>query len=162
MTLFARVSPQAEHWGDFDCGDARITAKLVREAERAQSGLQALYGITENDVVQAVMTLRAGHLSAPGEVLAQLGQGEVDVPTLHIEVLAVRRDQQGRGFGTTLVRAAVNLGYGIAGQIGLKTVSLEATEQSKAFYEQLGLSAADFPWSDGSWAMWVVLDEAPW
>ena len=158
MILFTHVSPQAERWGDFDCGDPRITAKLVTQARRAHSGLQALYGLTENGVVQAVMTVRAGHLSAPGEVLARLGQGEEDVPTLHIEVLAVRRHQQGKGIGTTLVQAAVKLGRGLAGQIGLKTVSLEATAQSKGFYAQLGLTAAEFPWTDASWAMWAVLD----
>lgn len=158
MTRLVQLSPQAEPWGDFYCGDPRITTKLVREAARAEHGAQALYGIIDGARVLAAMTVRVGHLSAPNDVLAQLGHGDIEVPTLHIEVLAVRREAQGQGFGTALLDSAVNLGREIRQRVGLTTVSLEATAQSKAFYEGLGLIAAGAAWPDGSWAMWIALD----
>ncbi|WP_420594350.1 GNAT family N-acetyltransferase [Deinococcus sp.] len=152
------IAPRSQDWGAFECGDARISAKLVREAHRAQAGLQQLHGVMVAGDLAAVMTLRAGHLSAPVNVLMALGMGEIEVPTLHLEVLAVRTDAQRRGLGKLLISIALDIAVRLQGEIGLKTVSLEATTQSRAFYQNQGFEAAESPWPDGSWAMWFLLN----
>jgi GNAT superfamily N-acetyltransferase len=154
---FAQVAPRSLDWGAFDCGDPRITAKLVREASRAVSGVQRLYGASDQDSLQAVLTLRAGQLQAPHEVLAALGVGSLEVPTLHIEVLAVRVGAQRRGYGEALLTRTVSLATQLQAQIGLLTVSLEATAESRPFYTRLGFACAASAWPDGSWPMWIAL-----
>lgn len=155
---YARLSPQAVRWGDFDCGDARITGKLAREALRAEVGLQALYGVVDDQgEVLAAMTLRAGVLAAEANVLFHLGQGELDVPTLHIEALAVRTADQRRGIGRALIDLARTLSEEVAQRVGVRTLSLEATPESRAFYTRLGFDSAATPWPGGSWPMWIDL-----
>lgn len=147
MSRVARLSPQAARWGEFDCADPRITNKLAREALRSAGGLQALCGVVgDQNAVLAAMTLRAGELAAPTSVRYQLGQGELDVPTVHMEVLAVRQDAQRLGYGRDLVRFAIRQSE----QVGVRTLSVEATSESKAFYARLGFDSASTPWPDGS------------
>lgn len=141
MTLLVQLSPYAHRWGDFDCGDPRISSKLDREAARAKRGVQVLYGIVDGSKILAAITVRAGHLSAPNDVLAQLSHGDIEVPTLHVKVLAVRVEAQGLGYGSTLLESAVALGRDLRRRVGLSTVSLEAAAESKAFYERLGLTS---------------------
>lgn len=158
MSRIDRLSPHAARWGEFDCADPRITNKLAREALRSAGGLQKLYGVvSDQGDVLAAMTLRAGVLAAPNSALYELGQGELDVPTVHMEVLAVRRDVQGQGYGSELTDFAVALGEEIRARIGVRTLSVEATSDSKAFYAQFGFDSAESPWPDGSWAMWLSL-----
>lgn len=158
MSRIVRLSPQATHWGEFDCGDPRITNKLAREAMRSAGGLQALYGVVGGqDDVFAAMTLRAGELAAPTSVRYQLGQGELDVPTVHMDVLAVRRSAQGLGYGRDLVRFAIRQSQQVGALVGVRTLSVEATSESRAFYARLGFDLASAPWPDGSWPMWLVL-----
>ncbi len=154
----ARLSPHATRWGDFNCGDARITNKLAREALRAEAGLQALYGVLgdENDVL-AAMTLRTGVLSAPNSVLYELGQGELEVPTVHIEALGVRLGAQGQGYGRNLVELARALSGQVGERVGVRVLSLEATPESRAFYVHMGFQSAQSAWPDGSWPMWLLL-----
>ena len=151
------ITPRSQDWGAFDCGDVRINAKLRQEARRAQEGLQQLYGVVVGNDLAAIMTLRAGHLSAPISILLALGMGEIDVPTLHVDVLAVRKEHQRQGHGKSLALAALNIGERIQQDVGLKTVSLEATQESRAFYQGQGFESAASPWPDGSWPMWFVL-----
>ena len=99
------------------------------------------------------MSLRAGQLNAPAFELSQLGRGRLEVPTLHIEVLAISRHRQRRGHGGRLLETAVQIGLRLSAEIGLKTVSLEATAQSVPFYRQQGLTASETPWPGGSWPM---------
>lgn len=158
MSRIARLSPQAARWGEFDCGDGRLTNKLAREALRSAGGLQALYGVVgDQDDVLAAMALRAGELAAPTSVRYQLGQGELDVPTVHMEVLAVRQNAQRLGYGRDLVRFAVRQSEQVGTLVGVRTLSVEATSESKAFYARLGFDSASAPWPDGSWPMWLVL-----
>lgn len=158
MTRITPLSPQSARWGDFDCGDEQITGKLTREAMRAASGLQVLYGVVnEGGDVLAALTLRAGVLAAPSGVLYELGQGELDVPTVHLEVLAVRRDAQGKGYGRNLVTFATQQAEDVRLLVGVRTLSLEATEKSKPFYQRLGFDVASSPWPGGSWPMWLLL-----
>lgn len=158
MTRIASLSPQSARWGEFHCGDEQITGKLAREAMRAGDGLQSLYGVVDDGgTVLAALTLRAGVLAAPSSVLYELGQGELDVPTVHLEVLAVRREAQGRGYGRNLIDFAIRQSERTRTLVGVRTLSLETTPQSKPFYQRLGFDVASSPWPGGSWPMWLVL-----
>ena len=97
-------------------------------------------------------------ISAPVNVLRALGMGEIDVPTLHLEVLAVKTNVQRQGLGKLLIRNALDIADRFRGDIGLKTVSLEATQESRAFYQGQGFESASSPWPDGSWPMWFLLE----
>lgn len=151
------VAPQSQDWGAFDCGDARINDKLIREAHRAQAHLQQFHGAFADDQLCGLLTLRAGHLSAPVRILSALGMGEIDVPTLHIEVLAVRVGHQRLGLGQLLITHALSIGSRLQHEIGLKAVSLAATPESRAFYIGQGFECATSPWPDGSWPIWFLL-----
>ncbi|CAM3513197.1 hypothetical protein DESA109040_14960 [Deinococcus saxicola] len=158
MTRIIPLSPQAARWGDFDCGDEQITGKLAREAMRAGDGLQSLYGVVdESGEVLAALTLRAGVLAAPSSVLYELGQGELDVPTVHLEVLAVHRDAQGQGYGRNLITFATQQAQDVRLLVGVRTLSLEATPQSRPFYQRLGFRGTTQAWPGGSWPMWLLL-----
>ena len=152
------ITPRSQDWGAFDCGDERINAKLRQEVRRAEAGLHRLYGSFDGDNLVGVMTVRAGVLSAPLGILAVLGVGIPEVPTLHIEVLATLKSRQRQGHGQVLLLGAVRLARQLSADIGLKTVSLEAPQESRAFYQAQGFESATSPWPDGSWPMWVVLD----
>lgn len=153
----AQLSPQAERWADFDCGDARITAKLVSEARRAEGELQTLYGAWIEEQLVGVMTLRVGHLRAALGALLNLGQGDADVPTAHLEVLAVRTGWQGQGIGTALVEHAILLSREVQGVMALRTLSLEAPPESWRFYERLGFILGEPMASDGTRPLWFDL-----
>lgn len=158
MTRIQTLSPQTTRWGDFDCGDEHITGKLAREALRAASGLQSLYGVVDDrGVVLAALTLRAGVLAAPSGVLYELGQGELEVPTIHLEVLAVRRAAQGQGYGRDLMTFALRQSERTRTLVGVRTLSLEATDGSRAFYQRLGFRGTAQAWPGGSWPMWLLL-----
>ena len=152
------VSPQSESWGDFQCGDSRIDRKLLQEVEQANKCLVRLHGVYEGEQLQGVISLEASILQAPAEVIAKLG-GRERVSTLHIEVLSVRQSAQGQGYGWALLEYAVQHARFVAQTIGMRTVSLEATEQSLKFYEGFGFTVARRPWPDGSWPMWFDLHE---
>lgn len=152
-----QLSPQAEQWEDFNCGDPRITAKLVQEAKRAEDGLQTLYGAWVEGALVGMMTLRVGHLRAPSDVLAQLGQGEVDVPTAHLEVLAVRTDWQRQGVGSVMIEYAMVLSREVRGLMALRTLSLEAPPESWPFYERLGFVLGAPIAIDGTRPLWYDL-----
>lgn len=150
------VAPQGENWGAFRCGNERIDRKLQQQVRRAALGLVRLHGIYVGGELQGVVTLQAGVLQAPREVLQQFGAFD-EVPTIHVEVLAVRDTAHGRGYGQMLIEHALQQAVDIAALIGLKTLSLEATQESAAFYAELGFDQAD-PWPDGSVPMWFTLD----
>ncbi|GGR31857.1 GNAT family N-acetyltransferase [Deinococcus ruber] len=137
--------------------DQRPESPTSQEALRAQADIQRLHGPLVDDTLQGVMRVRAGQLRAQMDILARLGLGDLDVPTLHVEVLAIRVEAQRQGYGERLLNSAIRLGMRLRQDIGLKTVSLEATRESQAFYQRLGLERAASPWPDGSWPMWVPL-----
>ncbi|WP_261665176.1 GNAT family N-acetyltransferase [Deinococcus sp. Marseille-Q6407] len=95
-------------------------------------------------------------MQAPTEVIAKLG-GRERVSTLHVEVLSVQVSAQRRGYGSALLEYAVQQARFFSQNIGLRTVSLEATGESLAFYQAFGFTAAQRPWPDGSWPMWFDL-----
>ena len=156
MTEIRIITPQSESWGDFQCGDPRIDRKLLTEAEQAKKNLVRLHGLYEGDRLQAVISLEASVLQAPTEVIAKLG-GRERVSTLHIEVLSVRASSQRRGYGWRLLEHALGQAKTTSFNIGLRTVSLEATGESLPFYEKFGFRGARRPWPDGSWPMWFDL-----
>lgn len=156
MTEIRIVAPQDESWGDFSCGDNRIDRKLLMEVEQARKNLVRLHGLYEGDQLQGVISLEASVLQAPTEVIAKLG-GRERVSTLHVEVLSVWESAHGRGYGRALLHHALRQAEAASVNIGLRTVSLEATAQSLPFYQAFGFTAAERPWPDGSWPMWFDL-----
>lgn len=155
------VNSQFMNWEFFDCGLPELTQKLIQEASLAETGFQKLYGAfldeTQTDLA-GVMTVRAGQLQAPLEDVARVaGRTGVTVPTLHVEVLAVRLDCQRQGVGEELVWYLLDIAHEMRQEVGLYTVSLEATENSVPFYQALGFEASEVIYDDGTRAMWLVL-----
>lgn len=150
------LAPQSENWGAFRSGDERIDRKLLQQVVLAQLGMVRLHGVRIAESVGAALSLQAGVLQAPMEVIQGFGVAS-DVPTLHIEVLAVREDLHGQGLGRSLLEYAIEKALDISVQAGVKTLSLEATPESVGFYTSMGSDRARQPWPDGRLAMWLVL-----
>ena len=155
------LNSQSLDWESFDCGQPELTRKLVREAELSDAGFQQLYGVYRDEAhpeILGVLTVRAGQLQAPLEDIARVAERTgVTVPTLHVEVLAVRVHAQGKGVGQLLMWTLLDLAHEVRRSVGLHTVSLEATESSVPFYRSLGFEASDEVYGDGTRAMWLVL-----
>lgn len=108
--------------------------------------------------LRGVMTLRAGDLKANlDDVALVAGRTQVTVPTLHIEVLAVRAGHQRQGVGEELFFAALQVAGHIRRMAGLYTVSVEATPESVPFYTDLAFQPSSQPHPDGTLAMWYIV-----
>lgn len=152
------------NWGEFPCRDPRITKKLMLEAPHAERGFQQLYGcfavnqpMTPGTLL-GVMTLRAGDLKANlDDVASVAGRTGLTVPTLHIEVLAVRQSAERQGVGQELFFAALQVAGEIRRVAGLYTVSVEATAESVPFYQALAFQSSSQVHPDGTVAMWYII-----
>ncbi|CAM3199165.1 N-acetyltransferase domain-containing protein [Deinococcus saxicola] len=154
----ALAAPHDVQWGPFVCGDPQIEAKLQEEVRAAQRGLRALYEMRSGAELIAVFTLHVGTLQAGHGVLAALSpEAPLSIPSLHLPVIAVRTGHQGTGLGTRLMDFIMTLARNQAPNLGIKTLSLESTPTSDAFYTRLGFERSSQIWSDGSRARWLVL-----
>lgn len=152
------TAPHDIQWGAFLCGDTQLEAKIQTEARAGTRGLRALYELRGGADLMAVFTLQVGTLQADHDVLATLSpEAPLFVPTLHVPVIAVRTGLQRAGVGRALMKFILTLARDQAPQLGIKTLSLESTPASDAFYTRLGLARSTQIWSDGSRARWLVL-----
>lgn len=141
----------------FSCGDSNIDRKLRQQLKFVGPNIVHLQGLYENRTLVGILTLEVGTLQAPEEIFFRFSGTPKPVPTLHIEVLAVRDSKRRMGFGRLLIEYAIAVGIDMSKKVGLKTLSLEATAESVTFYKEVGFDQADSTWDDGSLPMWFVL-----
>lgn len=141
MTGLAAPEPLAKHHDveRFDCGDAALNAWLVDHAWPAQrAGTARTYVTHRARVVRGYYSLAAGSVvprDVPQRVSA--GGGRHPVPIVVLARLAVDRDEQGAGVGTSLVRDALFRIAGAADIVGVRAVLVHVKHPDlAAFYER--------------------------
>lgn len=151
------VGPNDKALRNFSSGDEDIDKKLGQQLKFVTINIVHLHGLYVNKILVGIVTLEAGVLQAPQDVIFNFSGTNKPVPTLHIEVLAIRNTKRRKGFGRILIEYAIAVGVEMSSKVGLKTLSLEATPDSVSFYQDVGFDQADSTWGDGSLPMWFVL-----
>ena len=135
----------------FDCNEGSLNTFLrVHAGQNARKDISRTWVATpyESNLVAGYYTLSSGGVSfviLPDEVARRLPR--YPVPTAHLGRLAVDRRFQGQGLGGILLVDALKRILGIADQIGIHAVTVDALhDQAKRFYEANGfLTLRDDP-----------------
>lgn len=143
----------------FDCGEESLNNYLRRFA-RQNTGL----GVSRTYVATEPPSLRvAGYYSiATGSVKfeelppnARKKLPQYPVPTAHVARLAVDRPRQGEGLGAVLLFNALRRAAGVAEQIGVYAVTVDALhDRAKAFYLKYGFE----PMATHDLRLYILLD----
>lgn len=146
----------------FDCGDSMLSAyasNLRRECVR--DNINVLVLLEENNF--------CGFVTAKP---AQLGRDQIPEGTfpyglppvftvMKIPMLAIELKNQGKGWGTELLRAVLDFILNIAEQMsGLKGVFLDAKAEAREFYESLDFQVINdgVPDENGTIPMFISMD----
>lgn len=128
----------------FDCGESSLDEYLRRYAgQHARKHLSKTYVALSppTPTVLGFYSLATGSIEfedLPSQAAAGLPT-EYPIPTAHIARLAVDRRAQGQGLGGILLWDALGRILGLAGQIGICAVTVDALhDRARAFYAHHG------------------------
>jgi GNAT superfamily N-acetyltransferase len=127
------------HTESFACGKAELDQFLQRFALTSQLAHQAqTYVLCRDRTVIAYYSLTVGqarHQDAPTRITQ--GLGRYPVPLMVLARLAVTRDEQGRGWGASLLKDAMRRTAQAADIAGIRALFVHAKdEEARAFYER--------------------------
>ncbi|MDE3028553.1 MAG: GNAT family N-acetyltransferase [Paracoccaceae bacterium] len=137
----------------FSCGHGPIDNFLKSSlSDQIRAGMVVAYMATAPDDPAVLGFYTLGALAVRADFGPKNWQRArvPDVPVIYLRVVAVRKDQQGRGLGTALVIDALRRCIGIADQMGAAAVVLDVLEDAHfdrrwAFYAALGFRALGDP-----------------
>lgn len=132
--------------GGFDCGEASLNDYLRRFArQNTESGTSKTYVLVRppgRHIVgfYSILTGSIEFDNLPGEARRRLPR--YPVPTVHLARLAVSTACQGQGLGELLLYDALRRAVGVADQMGVYAVTVDALhEKAKQFYRRYGFEA---------------------
>jgi GNAT superfamily N-acetyltransferase len=139
MTVTAIGKLQFDHDTEgFDCGKTELNNFLQRYAFGNQrANLAQTYVLCRDKTVIAYYSLAVGqanHQDAPRRITE--GAGHYPVPLMVLARLAVTRDEQGRGWGSSLLKDALQRTAHAADIAGIRAHFVHAKDdEALAFYE---------------------------
>lgn len=123
----------------FDCGKPELDRFLSQFAYPNQrANLAQTYVLCRGQLVIGYYSLAVGqadHKNAPRRIVE--GAGHYPVPLMILARLAVARSEQGRGFGSALLKDALKRTVQAADIAGVRALFVHAKDdEARAFYER--------------------------
>jgi GNAT superfamily N-acetyltransferase len=123
----------------FDCGKPELNRFLQQFAfVNQRANLAQTYVLCREKTVIAYYSLTVGqvdHQDAPRRVVE--GTGRYPVPLMILARLAVTQDEQGKGFGSALLKDALKRTLQAADIAGVRALFVHAKDdEARAFYER--------------------------
>jgi GNAT superfamily N-acetyltransferase len=127
----------------FTSGDQELDTWLVRYARHAEGAGSARTFVTSEDGSRVIgyYALTVGEVGAADgtERLLKGQPGGRSVPVVILARMAVDREQQGRGVGSSLLQDALLRTAAVAREVGVRALVVHAaTEAAGGFYERFG------------------------
>ena len=151
--------PAHHERAEFSCGVARLDNFLRLSARKQQKDDFTRVFVAVSEGSHRILGYYALNTHAVG--IAELGRnrprrapGRASLPALYLSMIAVDKNQQGRGLGTDLLIDALLRACRVSREVGLKLVILDviddggdaALERRKQFYRRMGFeSFSDHP-----------------
>jgi GNAT superfamily N-acetyltransferase len=123
----------------FDCGKPELNRFLHQFAfVNQRANLAQTYVLCQGKTVIAYYSLTVGqadHQDAPRRIVE--GAGRYPVPLVILARLAVTQDEQGKGFGSALLKDALKRTLQAADIAGVRALFVHAKDdEARAFYER--------------------------
>ncbi|HEX5592655.1 MAG TPA: GNAT family N-acetyltransferase [Solirubrobacterales bacterium] len=144
---YSRPEPlRGKHDADgFCCGEEALDNWLHRHARHAEAAGSARTFVTmDGEKLVGYYALAIGQVE-PNDATERLLKGQPSkrpVPVLLIARLAVDRQYQGQGIGTSLLQDALLRCAAAAEIVGIRAVAAHANEHASGFYDQFGFEAS--------------------
>ncbi|MCR5348913.1 MAG: GNAT family N-acetyltransferase [Bacilli bacterium] len=140
MTIVHILDYKGDGISKFDCGEEALNTFLFKYAsQNDKKGIGRTYlGIEEGNVI-GFFTLSAAEIRCT-ELPVRLAKGlpGYPVPAIRIARLAVDMSQHGKGYGASLLKAALARSLAASYSIAAHLVLVEAKPSAKGFYERYG------------------------
>lgn len=141
---------------NFDCGEESLNLFLKRYArQNAKKGLGRTFVAVKEDEpkIYGYYTLSSNSF---GYKLVPENLPRYPIPVVHLGRLAIDLSAKGQKLGTTLLANALKRSVGIAEQLGIYAVEVDAlNEQARQFYLNFGLTEL----KDDKFHLYIKVDE---
>lgn len=126
---------------DFDSGYQSLDLWLKEHAKQAaSSGSAKTYIVCDDDLPVGFYSLAAGSVE-PSEVSKRIakGMGMYSIPVIILARMAVRKDYQGKGIGSGMLKDAIKRILTVSDEIGVRAILTHPIdENAKSFYMNYG------------------------
>lgn len=146
MLIFQKLDKTVHNRKAFQCGVFALDNYLKRYAMQNQTnGLSVTYVLVESEepsFVLGYVSLSTAHLEF-GELSPQdiRHLPRYPVPSILIDRLAVSLENQGKGYGATLLGFAVHQAQMVRGTVGVRLLIVDAKDPDAAkFYKNFGFT----------------------
>ena len=140
MTVVSINAVSGNDLESFTCGNKELDIYLKKYAlENDKNGYGKTFVLYDNNLLVGFFTLCSASIrfeEVPEKLIINLPK--YPIPSIRLARLAVREDQQGKGYGRELLKQALLRILTIADTIGVRLIIVDAKESSKSFYEKYG------------------------